>query len=138
VERGLLGGMDTLTDSHLLPNIAAATTPVILISGMGLLLLTMSNRMGRIMDRTRAYAEQLRVTDAGQRQHLEEMLEFTWRRARIVRLALTFATTSMLMSGALVITIFLGNVLGRDLGGLMLALFVAAILLLIAALLAFR
>ena len=41
------------------------------------------------------------------------------------------------MSAALVIVIFLGVVLQRDLGGLMLALFVAAILLLIAALLAF-
>jgi len=121
----------------LLPIIQASTTPVILISGMGLLLLTMTNRMGRIMDRTRAYAEQLRAADANHRQHLEEMLEFTWRRARIVRLALTFATSSMLMSGALVIVIFLGNVLQRDMGGLMLGLFVAAILLMIAALLAF-
>ncbi len=129
--------MDALPASQLLPTIQAAVTPVILISGMGLLLLTMTNRMGRIMDRTRDYAAQIRQSAAGEREHLEAMLESTWRRAKIVRLALTFATSSMLMSAALVIVIFLGVVLQRDLGGLMLALFVAAILLLIAALLAF-
>ena len=55
--------MDALPASQLLPTIQAAVTPVILISGMGLLLLTMTNRMGRIMDRTRAYAAQIHKAD---------------------------------------------------------------------------
>jgi hypothetical protein len=134
---GVLADMDASTANSLLPTIQAAVTPVILISGMGLLLLTMTNRMGRIMDRTRAYAAQIHKADQNERQHLDAMLESTWRRAKLVRLALTFATSSMLLSAALVIVIFLGVVLQRDLGGLMLALFVAAILLLIAALAAF-
>ena len=133
----VLAGMDASPANQLLPIIQAAVTPVILISGMGLLLLTMTNRMGRIMDRTRAYAAQIHQADAAERKYLDSMLESTWRRAKIVRLALTFATSSMLMSAALVIVIFLGVVLQRDLGWLMLTLFVAAILLLIAALAAF-
>ena len=129
--------MDASPSSPLLPIIQAAVTPVILISGMGLLLLTMTNRMGRIMDRTRAYATQIKQAGADERQYLDDMLESTWRRAKLVRLALTFATSSMLMSAVLVIVIFLGVVLQRDFGRLMLALFMAAILLLIAALGAF-
>lgn len=129
--------MDATPASPLLPIIQAAVTPVILISGMGLLLLTMTNRMGRIMDRTRAYAAQFGQADPNKRQYLEQMFESTWRRAKIVRLALTFATSSMLMSAGLVIVIFLGVVLGRDFSGLMLTLFMGAILLLIAALAAF-
>ncbi|MEO7700947.1 MAG: DUF2721 domain-containing protein [Opitutus sp.] len=123
--------------NSLIPLIQTSTTPVILISGMGLLLLTMTNRMGRIIDRTRLYAVQLRQASGPERRPLELQLNLTWRRAKIVRLALTAATSSMLMSSALVIVIFVGALLGRDLGKLMLGLFSAAILLLVAALTAF-
>jgi uncharacterized oligopeptide transporter (OPT) family protein len=129
--------MDALPSNSLLPIIQASTTPVILISGLGLLLLTMTNRMGRIIDRTRLYASQLRQAQAPERQQLEVQLDLTWRRAKIVRLSLTFATSSMLVSSALVVTIFLGATLRMDLSALMLVLFLAAIGLLMAALVAF-
>jgi uncharacterized oligopeptide transporter (OPT) family protein len=129
--------MEPLPASSLLPIIQLSTTPVILISGMGLLLLTMTNRMGRIIDRTRLYASQLRQAEEAERRQLEIQLELTWRRAKIVRLALTYATSSMLVSAALVVTIFLGAILRVDLGGLMLVLFLVAIGLLMAALVAF-
>ena len=47
--------MDSL--SSLLPIIQLAITPVILISGMGALMITLTNRMARIVDRTRVVAE---------------------------------------------------------------------------------
>jgi hypothetical protein len=40
----------------LLPMIQLAITPVILIAGVGSLLLSMTNRLGRIVDRTRILA----------------------------------------------------------------------------------
>ena len=40
---------------HLIPIIQTAVGPVILISGLGLLLLTMTNRLGRIIDRSVSY-----------------------------------------------------------------------------------
>ena len=129
--------MDTPSPSSLLPVIQVSTTPVILISGMGLLLLTMTNRMGRIIDRTRLYAAQLRIAGAAEREQLEVQLELTWQRAKIVRFALTAATSSMLMSAALVIVIFVGAVTHRELNVLMLVFFGAALLLLVASLVAF-
>lgn len=129
--------MDSLPGTSLLPIIQASTTPVILISGLGLLLLTMTNRMGRIIDRTRLYASQLRQAEEPERKQLEVQLDLTWRRAKIVRLSLTFATSSMLVSSALVVTIFLGATLRTDLSALMLVLFLSAIALLMAALAAF-
>ena len=129
--------MDSLPTTALLPIIQASTTPVILISGLGLLLLTMTNRMGRIIDRTRLYASQLRQAKGAERRQLETQLDLTWRRAKIVRLSLTFATSSMLVSSALVVTIFLGAILKVELSGLMLMLFLSAIVLLMAALVAF-
>jgi hypothetical protein len=129
--------MDSVPPNSLLPIIQASTTPVILISGLGLLLLTMTNRMGRIIDRTRVYASQLRDAEDHQRKQLEVQLDLTWRRAKMVRLSLTFATSSMLASSALVVAIFLGSTMHVDLSGLMLVLFLSAIALLVASLLAF-
>jgi len=129
--------METPPASSLLPIIQASTTPVILISGLGLLLLTMTNRMARIVDRTRAYASHLRKGEPAERRRLEIQLEHTWRRAKLVRLALTFATSSMLASSALVIAIFIGATLRMDLSWLMLVLFLSAIAFLVASLVAF-
>jgi len=129
--------MDASISNSLIPLIQTSTSPVILISGMGLLLLTMTNRMGRIIDRTRIYAAQLRQTSPADRQPVELQLQLTWRRAKIVRLALTAATSSMLMSAGLIMVIFLGALLRRDFGELILILFGAAILLLVIALVAF-
>jgi hypothetical protein len=129
--------MDASSPSSLIPIIQVSTTPVILISGMGLLLLTMTNRMGRIIDRTRLYAAQLRDAAPEQKAPLEAQLEITWQRAKLVRLALTAATASMLAAAGLVIVIFLGAMLHRELNGLVLFFFGATILLLVIALAAF-
>jgi len=39
--------------SEIVPVLQTAISPVVLISGVGLLLLTMTNRLGRIVDRAR-------------------------------------------------------------------------------------
>lgn len=129
--------MDAPQLDALIPIIQVSTTPVILMSGMGLLLLTMTNRMARITDRTRLLAAQLRDGDPEQRQLAHSQLEIMWQRAKIVRLALTAATASMLMSSALIVVIFVSAVFRTDSSVVMLALFSAAILLLVAALIAF-
>jgi hypothetical protein len=54
--------MDSLLRSP--PVIQLAITPVILIAGMGALMITLTNRMARIVDRTRILAE----ADSGERE----------------------------------------------------------------------
>lgn len=131
--------MDTPAASTLLPIIQLAITPVILISGVGALMLTLTNRMGRIVDRTRILAGQVRQAGpaAAERAHLVNQLEILWRRAKLIRQAVTFAGLSMLVACGLVLVIFINAVLARELAGLGLALFMTSILLLIAALVAF-
>jgi hypothetical protein len=51
-------------NSSFLPIIQLAITPVILLSGVGALMLTLTNRMGRVVDRTRALAGQLHAAAA--------------------------------------------------------------------------
>jgi hypothetical protein len=129
--------MESLAASAFLPIIQLAITPVILISGVGALMLTLTNRMARIVDRTRNLAGLVRQTDGDERRHLETQLDIMWRRAQLIRMAVTYAGLSMLVACVLVIVLFAGALFDLDLTGVLKVLFTASILLLIAALGAF-
>src|SRR3954462_12550615 len=98
---------DEIAPSKLLPVIQLAITPVILLSGVGALMLTLTNRMGRVVDRTRSLAGQLRQAAAADREHVDGQLAILWSRAKLIRRAVTFAALSMLLSCALVMAIFI-------------------------------
>jgi hypothetical protein len=120
-----------------LPLIQLAVTPVILITGLGSLLLTMTNRLGRVVDRTRILAGQVRTADAAERSHLRTQLRIMYRRAKLVRLAVTLAATSMFISGLLVVVIFFSALLGKAFSHVIVGLFVTAVLFLLGSLAAF-
>lgn len=126
-----------LVQEGALPLIQLAVTPVILITGLGSLLLTMTNRLGRVVDRTRILAGQVRTADSAERSHLEYQLRTMFRRAKLVRLAVTLAATSMFLSGLLVVVIFLSALLGKELSGIIVGLFVTGIVFLLGALAVF-
>jgi len=129
--------MELSVSESLLPTIQLSITPVILITGLGSLLLTMTNRMGRVVDRTRILAGQARASGGGERDHIEGQLRIMYRRAKIVRLAVTLGAASMFCSGLLVIAIFANAVFGAHLAPGILGLFVTSIVLLLGALGAF-
>lgn len=124
-------------ENQVLSVIQIAITPVILISGIGALMLTLTNRLGRIVDRTRALAGQMRGAKADERAHLESQLAIMWRRAQLQRWAVTLAATSMLISCVLVLVIFVDALLGRKFGVELVIVFVASVVCVIAALGAF-
>lgn len=115
----------------LLPIIQLSITPVILISGMGALMITLTNRMARIVDRTRVVAELIPAAMPEDRRHLESQLDIMWRRALLIRRAVTSNGLSMLVSCLLVVAIFGSAMFGWKLEVLMLAFFAASISLLI-------
>lgn len=129
--------MDDAVSSSYLPVIQLAVTPVILLSGVGALMITLTNRMGRIVDRTRKLAEQLRLAPEADQLHFDGQLNIMWRRAKLVRLAVTFAGFSMLLSCVLVMVIFIDASLQRAFGLEIVVIFIASIISLIAALCAF-
>jgi hypothetical protein len=134
----MLGPMEAIATDSFLPVIQLAITPVIMLSGVGALMITLTNRMGRVVDRTRALAGQLRQAAAGapDRAHLEEQLDILWRRAKLVRRAVTFSGLSMLLSCLLVMVIFV-DAIRSDFGVELVVIFVASVLFLIASLVAF-
>jgi len=103
--------MTALTLQQLIPVIQTAVGPVILISGVGLLLLSMTNRFGRVVDRSRLLARELPAAGATEREFLTEQLAILYRRAKIIRLAIILATASVLLAGLLIISLFLAALL---------------------------
>lgn len=122
----------------LIPTLQVAIGPVILISGIGLLLLSMTNRLGRTVDRSRALAREYRGADAPDRGRTAGQLEILMLRARIMRAAIASASVSVLLAAILIITLFIGALLQpRGIGPLVAVLFIVCMLCVIASLVLF-
>ncbi|HEY3354684.1 MAG TPA: DUF2721 domain-containing protein [Polyangia bacterium] len=92
---------------------SASLAPVIVISGVGLLLLSMTNRYGRVIDRARLLAREVESAGpAGAARHLEEQLAVVWRRAKVLRVAIVLGALSILLVAITVLAIFAEGLAG--------------------------
>jgi len=123
-----------MTLEELVPVLQVAIGPVILVSGVGLLLLTMTNRLGRILDRTRLLARDRREAGGDEARRISAQLEILGQRARLVRTAITLAALSVLLAATLVILLFLTALLRVEAAVPLALLFAACMLCLIAGL----
>ena len=108
------------------PILQAALTPVALISGVGLLLLSMVNRYNHAIDRIRLLLKEKPTRPTDDHHKVDQSVQVLYRRCRIMRNAILCVVTSIAFSGALVLASALEGLSG-------LQLFVAKELLLIAA-----
>ena len=129
--------MQTLSVAQLIPVLQTAIGPTILISGVGLLLLTMTNRLGRTIDRARNVVGELRAASAADRTKADEQLRILWRRARLLRAAIALAAMSALSAAVLIIALFFTALWQVESVGLISGLFVICMACLIGSLVAF-
>jgi ABC-type multidrug transport system fused ATPase/permease subunit len=129
--------MQALSVAQLIPVLQTAIGPTILISGVGLLLLTMTNRLARTIDRARAMARELADASEENRREGHEELRILWRRAKLIRLSIALASTSALFAAILIIVLFLTALLHLDNAALISALFIVCLCSLIGSLLVF-
>jgi uncharacterized protein DUF2721 len=122
---------------ELVPMLQVAIGPVILISGVGLLLLTLTNRFGRAVDRSRQLLREMREVDGPDRRRLEGQVEILYRRATLIRLSITLATVSVLLAAVLIITLFVSALLSVEASLLLSLLFIGCMAALIVSLGAF-
>jgi polyferredoxin len=93
--------------------LSASIAPVIVISGVALLLLCMTNRYSRVTDLARDLVKDLDITQEPlRRELLVEQVRITYRRARTLRLAIILASSSILFVALTVLSLFAGQVLG--------------------------
>ncbi len=116
-----------------------AIGPVILISGIGLLLLSMSNRFGRLIDRSRKLTSAIRSGSGSpeDRERLLAELHILARRSRIARAAIAFGLFSVLFAALLIIALFLSALFQLQMLTSITLLFLCCMSCLIAALLFF-
>lgn len=129
--------MHPLSVAEIIPILQTAIAPTILISGVGLLLLTMTNRLGRVIDRSRVLVKEIRNTDQEGRTKYEKQLKVLWRRAKLTRMAIALAASSELLAAVLIIVIFSVAVTQVEITWLIGSIFVACMLCLIGSLIAF-
>lgn len=129
--------MPVSTLSELIPVLQVAIGPVVLISGVGLLLLTMTNRYGRVIDRARILAAEMRETASHDEGRIRGQLVILSRRADLLRTAIVLASLNVLLDSLLIIVLFLTALFRLEVAWLISALFIAAMLALIASLIVF-
>jgi multidrug efflux pump subunit AcrB len=129
--------MPVMTLHEIVPVLQVATGPVILISGIGLLLLTMTNRLGRTIDRARQLCRELSETSVEKRGPNLAQVAIIFQRAQVIRLSIALAGFSALLVSALIITLFLGALLDWQAGVVVILIFIASMISLCASLVAF-
>ena len=122
---------------QIIPELRDAIGPVILISGVGLLLLTMTNRLGRTIDRARQLKTEMPKRTEAERELVQAQVAIIYQRAKLIRLSITLAALSALLAAALVVTLFVTALLQWQNGWLVSLIFIACMVSLIAALVAF-
>lgn len=118
----------------IIPTIQLAIGPVILISGIGLLLLSMTNRFGRVVDRTRQLTRELRSSAPEYRETILGQLPILLKRAVFIRASIALATISVLMAALLIVVLFASTGLQLETPLLVIGLFITCMSCLIASL----
>jgi hypothetical protein len=116
-----------MTLDQLIPVLQMAIGPTILISGVGMLLLVMTNRLGRTIDRARHVVAVLRQGHEPELKRNQAQLDILWKRARTLRFAIALAAASALLAAVLIVAIFFSVLMNWQLIWLITALFVGCL-----------
>jgi len=129
--------MQTSGITDIAHSIQLAVAPVFLLSGVGIILTVLTNRLARIIDRGRSLEDALPTATDAVATGMHGELRTLSRRAQLIQRAITLSTACALLICVVIVTLFAGVALGRDLSRLIVVLFIAALFAFIGALLAF-
>jgi len=116
--------------------VQSSVAPVFLLTGVAATLGVLTNRLSRVVDRARALEERLEKEPA-RRGALLADLRVLERRARYINTAISMCAVAALLVALVVVSLFADAFLGVDLAKAVALLFVAAMLCLSVAYVAF-
>ena len=125
------------TLSDIIPVLQGAIGPVILISGIGLLLLSLTNRFARILDRARVLAAELRASPSERHPRLLQLVRMLRRRATWNRWSISLASVSILFVAVLIILLFVQALFGIESASPIICVFSLCLLSLVGSVVAF-
>jgi hypothetical protein len=118
--------------------IQLALGPVFLISGVGITLSMLTQRLARIVDRARSLETQRESTSSEKKlATIDEDLKVIFRRARHINGAIALCTTSALMTALVVTLLFASEFTPIAVGGVIAGMFVLSMVCLSTAFLMF-
>lgn len=118
--------------------IRLAVAPVFLLSGVGIMLTVLTNRLARAVDRARDMERSAHAMAPGEgRDDLHESLATLARRGRLLSFAIALCTICALLVSVVVVVLFLGESFSFRITYAVDALFIAAMLSFIGAILCF-
>ena len=91
-------------------------SPIALISGASLLLLSITNRLGRVIDRSRILVRELQSGEPARfKEQHKNQLRILLRRAAYLRSAVLSLSTSIFLSALMIMAVFLQVFVGWEL-----------------------
>jgi len=117
--------------------IQLAVAPVFLLSGIGIVLTVLTNRLARVVDRARRLEEAARAASGEALEERRRELVGMADRARLMNRAITLSTCSALLVAVVVVLLFLAALLEFNATVPIAGLFILAMLALIGALVLF-
>jgi len=129
-----MDGIEVVDIAHA---IDLAVAPVFLLSGIGVLLGVLTNRLARIVDRARKVEESLRQATLPAPDDARDQLRVAARRARFINASITLGTIAALLVALVVAVLFASTFVPLNLAGPVAVLFVLAMAALVGALLSF-
>ncbi|KAB7783270.1 DUF2721 domain-containing protein [Methylorubrum populi] len=117
--------------------IQVALAPAFLLSALATLLNVFSTRLGRVADKVDALSATLPGADGEARATLDRRLAYLRRRSLLLDLAVVLASLGGVMTGAAVLTLFVGALRDASAASVLFACFGLALVCTILAILAF-
>ena len=94
-------------DADFVQVLQASIAPCVMISGVGLLLLSFSNRLSRPLDRVRQLKKEYEKASDPQKAVLFEQIEIFYRRCKILRNAVGALTVSLFFIAIVILVLFI-------------------------------
>jgi hypothetical protein len=120
--------------SDLIVVLQTSLAPTVFISGVGLLVLSMTNRLGRPLDRIRALTAELKSAEGEQKRVLLEEVDILYQRARLLQVAVTFSVLSIFFVATIILSLFVTATFGASLEIVIEILFSASLISLVVSL----
>lgn len=105
-----------------------SVSPVVLISGVGLLLLSVTNRLGRSIDRARSLANELDGESMSKAREGHVQLQIIVRRAEFLRMSVSLIVASVFFSCLMILFLFVMSFSGVNFELAVLVLFCLSLL----------
>jgi hypothetical protein len=129
-----LDGLEVVDIAHA---IQLALAPVFLLSGIGVFLGVLTNRLARVVDRARTVERELRQAANAEPADAREQLRVMARRAKVINIAITFATIAGFLTALVVALLFGSTFVPINLAAYVAVLFVGSMFSLVGAFLSF-